>query len=113
METSTFVALRRNIQSLNDPDPLCKRNNKKTGKRLSSFYSKSLKRCAVGLTVTVGTRVPRFFILSNLPEGDRSGGGAGLGLGGVREKLRQKRVEEKSRTEVRLAFESPLGGCSS
>ena len=36
-----------------------------------------------------------------------------MGLGGVKEKLRQKRVEEKSRTEVRLDLESSLGGCSS
>ena len=34
-------------------------------------------------------------ILTNPPEGDRSGGGAGLGLGGVKEKLRQKRDEER------------------
>ena len=34
-------------------------------------------------------------ILINPPEGDRSGGGAGLGLGGVKEKLRQKRDEER------------------
>ena len=53
------------------------------------------------------------FILTNPPKGDRSGGGAGLGLGGVKEKLCQKRVEEKSRTEVRLDLESSLGGCSS
>ena len=36
-------------------------------------------------------------VLTNPPKGDRSGGGAGLGLGGVKEKLCQKRVEEKSR----------------
>ena len=50
-------------------------------------------------------------ILTNPPEGDRSGGGAGLGLGGVEEKLR-KRVEEKSRAETRLDFGSSIGGCS-
>ena len=36
------------------------------------------------------------FILTNPPEGDRSGGGAALDLGAVEEKLRQKRVEEGS-----------------
>ena len=45
-------------------------------------------------------------ILTNLPEGDRSGGGEGLGLGGVKEKLWEKRVEEKSQTKLRLNFES-------
>ena len=35
------------------------------------------------------------YILTNPPEGDRSGGGAGLGLGGVKEKLWQKRDEER------------------
>ena len=52
-------------------------------------------------------------ILTNPPEGDRSGGGAGLSLGGVEEKLWQKRVEEKSRAEVRLDFGRSLGVCSS
>ena len=54
-------------------------------------------------------------LLTNPPEGDRSGGGAGLGLGGVEEKLWQKRAEtvaEKRRTDVRLDFKSSLGGCS-
>ena len=51
-------------------------------------------------------------LLTNPPEGDRSGGGAGLGLGGVEEKLRKKRVEEKSRAEARLDFGSSIGGCS-
>ena len=51
-------------------------------------------------------------LLTNPPEGDRSGGGAVLGLGGVKEKRWQKRVEEKSRAGVRLDFESSPGGCS-
>ena len=48
-------------------------------------------------------------VLTKPPEGDRSGGGAGLGLGGVKEKLWEKRVEKKSRTEVRLDFGSSPG----
>ena len=36
-----------------------------------------------------------FLLLTNPPEGDRSGGGAGLGFGGVKEKLWQKRDEER------------------
>ena len=55
----------------------------------------------------------QFNLLTNPPEDDRCGGGAALGLGGVEEKLWQKRVEEKSRAEARLDFESFLGGCSS
>ena len=55
----------------------------------------------------------QFNLLTNPPEDDRSGGGAALGLGGVEEKLWQKRVEEKSRAEARLDFESFLGGSSS
>ena len=55
----------------------------------------------------------QFNLLTNPPEDDRSGGGAALGLGGEEEKLWQKRVEEKSRAEARLDFESFLGGPSS
>ena len=55
----------------------------------------------------------QFNLLTDPPEDDRSGGGAALGLGGVEEKLWQKRVEEKSRAEARLDFESFLGGPSS